>query len=108
MLVAGLIPVLLFAIGSLLPGAEASAMLGYFPEVPWLDSAQTWLYSRRIHWAPSAGLIFAVAGIGVMSLGATLARRQRPVLDALQARKRDARRRRVQYGPAERIEPTLF
>ena len=107
LVLAGFVPVLAFALGSLLPGAEASAMLGYFPDLPWLGSAQTWLDARRIKWAPSAGLVFALSGMAVMALGAAIAQRQRPLLEAMRARKEDARRRRRQYGPAERIEPTL-
>ena len=107
MILAGLFPALLFSIGTLLPSAEATALLGIFPAVPGLDVTETWLYARRIRWAPSAGLVFALAGIGVMILGATIVGWQRPVLDAREARKRDALRRRRQYGSFERIEPTL-
>jgi hypothetical protein len=104
---AGLLPALLFSLGTLLPSADASALLGVFPEVPGLDVTESWLYARKIKWAPSAGLVFALAGIGAMILGAALVRSQRPVLDAVKARKRDALRRRQQYGSPERIEPTL-
>lgn len=104
---AGFAPIALFALGSLVPGAEASAALGVFPELTWLSSAESWLQGRRVRWAPSTGLVFALAGLGLMVLGAAIARSQRPALDALQARRRDARRRRQQYGPRERVEPTL-
>lgn len=105
--VAGFIPVVLFAFGSLLPGAEASSMLGVFPELPWLDTAGTWLHSRRIKWAPPPGLLFALAGLGVMYCGAFLANRQADRMEALRARRQDARRRAPLYGSRERIEPTL-
>ena len=104
---AGFVPVLLFALGSLLPGAEASSMLGFFPDLPWLDTAGTWLHSRRIKWAPSPGLLFALSGLGAMYLGAFIASAQRPRFDAMRARRQDARRRAPLYGGGERIEPTL-
>ena len=107
LLLAGFVPVLAFAVGTLVPAAEASAMLGYFPDVSWLGSVETWLQTRRIRWSPPAGLVFALPGFAVMMLGAFVARRQDPVFDALQARNRDARRRVRQYSSSERIEPTL-
>jgi len=96
----GFIPVALFALGSLIPAAEASAMLGLFPEIPWLDA-------HKIRWAPHAGVAFALAGIAVMLVGSAIARRQQPVFDALRARAAEARRRARLYGNAERVEPTL-
>jgi hypothetical protein len=107
MVLAGFAPVALFSLGSLLPGAEASAVLGVFPELTWLSGAESWLQVRRIRWAPSTALVFALAGLALMVLGAALCGRARPALDALSARQQDARRRRRQYGPTERIEPTL-
>lgn len=107
LLLAGFIPVLAFAVGTLVPAAEASAMLGFFPDMSWLGSVDSWLHARRIRWTPPAGLVFALPGLAVMMFGAFVARRQDPVFDALQARKRDARRRVRQYNPADRIEPTL-
>ena len=107
LVLAGLVPVLLFSAGTLLPSAEASTLLGVFPELPWLGIAEKWLYSRKVKWAPSTGLLFALLGLGVMYLGAFVARYQKPTLESLEARRRDAQRRRQQYGPSERIEPTL-
>jgi hypothetical protein len=107
LVLAGFVPVVAFAIGTLVPAAEASAMLGYFPDMSWLSSAERWLQARRIGWAPSPGLIFALPGLILMYLGAAIARRQEPVFDAEQARRRDAQRRLRQYSPSERIEPTL-
>jgi uncharacterized membrane protein YfcA len=104
---AGFVPVLAFTLGSLLPGAEASALLGVFPEFSWLSGIEAWLHQRKVRWAPSAGLLFALPGLLAMLLGAALARSQRRALDAVDARKQDALRRRQQYGPVERIEPTL-
>jgi drug/metabolite transporter (DMT)-like permease len=104
----GFAPVVVFSLGSLLPSAEASAMLGVFPEMSWLSGAESWLAKRRIKWSPSAGLVFALAGLALMYLGATIARWQRGMLDAIKARRRDARRRAHLYGSRfERVEPTL-
>ena len=107
LVLAGLAPALVFTLGTLLPGAEASTMLGFFPDLSWLGSAETWLSARRIRWAPSTGLVFALLGVAAMFLGAALARWQRAALDAASARRADARRRRQQYGAMNRIEPTL-
>lgn len=104
LLLSGFIPVVAFAIGTLVPAAEASAMLGFFPDVSWLGGAETWLRSRAIRWAPSAGLVFALPGLIVMYLGAAIVRRQDIGVDTAQASRLDAQRRIRQY---ERIEPTL-
>lgn len=98
-LLAGFLPVLVFALGSLVPSAEASAMLGLFPDIPW--------FYAKVRWAPHAGVAFALAGLVVMLLGAAIVRRQRPVFEAMDARRQDALRRVRQYEPANRIEPTL-
>jgi hypothetical protein len=103
----GLVPVFVFTLGSLLPGAEASAMLGVFPDFSWLSGIDAWLHKRRVPWAPSSGLLFALPGLAAMLLGAAIVRWQQPALDAMQARREDARRRRREYGTDERIEPTL-
>ena len=108
LVIVGLVPVLVFTLAALLPGAEASALLGIFPELPGVDAAGKWLSSRRVKWAPSSGLILAVLGVAVMYLGAAIANWQQSALDAQKARKADARRRRREYGPHERIEPTLL
>jgi hypothetical protein len=100
LVLAGFIPVVAFALGSLIPAAEASAVLGLFPQIPWVDARKLW-------WAPPAAAAFALAGLAVMLIGNALVRRQRPVFDALQARTADARRRVHLYGPMERVEPTL-
>jgi hypothetical protein len=97
---AGFVPVLAFSLGILVPAAEASAMLALFPQIPWVDGAKFW-------WAPHAGVAFALAGLAVMLLGAAILRRQRPLFDAVRARKQDARRRAHLYGGMERLEPTL-
>jgi hypothetical protein len=97
---AGFLPIVVFALGSLVPSAEASAMLGFFPDIPWLDV-------RKVRWAPHAAVVFALAGLIVMLLGAAIVRRQRPVFEAMRARRQDALRRVRQYEPADRIEPTL-
>lgn len=110
LVLAGFIPVVLFALGSLMPAAEASAMLGFLPTLPpdWLSAAETWLRAHRIPWMPPAGLVVALPGVLVMRLGAAIAKRQTPVLDAIHARREDARRRvRLYRGETERLEPTL-
>jgi hypothetical protein len=107
LVLAGLLPVLLFALGSLLPSAEASALLGVFPDFSWLGDIERWLMARRIPWAPSAGLLFALPGLALMCVGAAVATSQEAALYALRLRAQDARRRVRQYGPMERIEPTL-
>ena len=107
LLLAGFIPVVAFAVGTLVPAAEASAMLGFFPDLSWLSSTEAWLNARRIRWAPSPGLVFALPGLVLMYLGAAIADRQKLLLDAAQARRREAQRRMRQYGSGERIEPTL-
>ena len=100
LVVAGLVPVAVFAIGALVPVAEASAALGLFPAIPWLDARKFW-------WAPPASVVFALAGLAVILLGATLVRRQAEVFEAQRSRREDARRRTHLYGGPERIEPTL-
>jgi len=109
LVLAGFLPVLLFSLGSLLPVAEASEMLDLLPALPsvWLNTAEAWLRAHRILWAPQAGLVFAVPGVLVMRLGAAIAKRQAPALDAMHARKQDARRRVPLYRQTERVEPTL-
>jgi len=104
---AGLLPVLAFAVGSLVPAAEASAMLGFFPELPWLAAVEHWLQVRRVRWSPPNGLVYAVPGLALMFLGAWISNRQRPALDAARARRADARRRAHLYGSPQRVEPTL-
>jgi len=109
LMLAGFLPVLIFTLGSLLPGAEASEMLALLPSLPsdWLSTAEAWLRAHRIAWAPQAGLVFALPGILVMMLGAIIAKRQSPALQAMHARKEDARRRVPLYREMERVEPTL-
>lgn len=100
LVLAGFSPVVLFALGSLVPAAEASAVLGLFPEIPWVDA-------HKVRWAPHAAVAFAIGGLIVMLIGAAIVRRQKPVFEAVQARTEDARRRIRQYGGVQRIEPTL-
>src|SRR4051812_31948569 len=99
---AGLVPVLVFAVGSLVPSAEASAMLGFFPDLPWLSGIEDWLHARPLRWSPPTGLIYALPGLAVMFLGATVSKRQDPTLDAERARRADALRRAPFYGGRER------
>jgi len=99
LIVAGFLPALAFTLAMLVPSAEASAVLGLFPAIPWVDA-------RKIWWAPHPMVTAALAGVAVMMIGATLVRRQRSVFDALRNRRADARRRAPLYG-MERVEPTL-
>jgi hypothetical protein len=103
LVLAGFLPVVLFALGSLVPDTG----LGPFPDISWLSEVERWLSSRRIRWAPSSGLVFALPGLALMYLGAAIARVQEAEIDALRNRRQDARRRVRQYGPMDRIEPTL-
>jgi hypothetical protein len=117
LVLAGFASVLLFSLGSLLPAEEASEMLGLLPAIPsqwlstveaWLRIAEAWLRAHKILWSPQAGLVFALPGLLVMTLGAAIAKRQMPVLHANRARKDDARRRVPLYrGATVRREPTL-
>ena len=104
---AGFVPVLLFAVGTVLPAAEASAMLGYFPNLPWLAGIDQWLHFRRVRWSPPIGLVYALPCLALMFFGATIAKRQDPKLAAERARRADALRRAPLYGRMERVEPTL-
>jgi len=106
LVIAGFAPVLAFAVGSLIPSAEASAMLGLFPDLPWLAGIDAFL-NARVRWSPPSGLLYALPSLCVMLLGAVIAKAQRPALEADRARKADARRRAHLYGSYERIEPTL-
>jgi len=104
---AGFVPVLVFAVGTLVPAAEASAVLGFLPELPWRAGLDSWLHVRRVPWSPPAGLVYALPGLAIMYIGAAIARRQDSARDAASARQADARRRAHLYGGPERIEPTL-
>lgn len=104
LVLAGFLPVLLFALGPLLPGPD----LGAFPDLSWLSNLERWLNARRIRWAPSSGLLFALLGLAAMYLGAALARAQDAALEVMRFHRWEARRRMRQYGPMmQRIEPTL-
>jgi hypothetical protein len=103
LVLAGFLPVVLFALGPFLPGAD----LGAFPDLSWVSNFGRWLSTRRIRWVPSTGLLYALLGLAAMYLGAALARAQEEALDALRFQAWEARRRKRQYGPMQRIEPTL-
>lgn len=51
----------------------------------------------------ASGLVSAMPGILVMVLGAAIAKRQMPGLDAIHARREDARRRVSLYRETERV-----
>jgi hypothetical protein len=54
-----------------------------------------------------AGLAIAVAGFAVMTIGATIVRRQLAVLEAAARYREDGLRRARQYYDGERIEPYI-
>ncbi len=112
LVLAGFIPVLIFAGASLLPAAEARPVLGLYPELPaqWKAKTQSWLKARRIAWTPEpvhVGLVFALGGVLVMLGGAAVARRQRLAIDTHRRIAADARRRAQHYRETGRIEPTF-
>lgn len=112
LLVAGFLPVALFVGGSLLPAADAAPALSLYPEIPpeWASKAERWMKARRIHWRPGpehAGLAFAALGFLVMLLGAAIAKRQAPALEAARRKRQDALRRAQQYRREGRAEPTF-
>ena len=76
------------------------------PQVPLPDLAA----DSRLMWLPQVlrtELAFAVLGVAVMVLGAIVAVRQRPVLDAARRRREDAARRIPQYRDGGRVEPSI-
>jgi hypothetical protein len=109
----GLLPVLLFALLSLLPGAQASApLLGLLPEfsAPWLAETKLGALLRKASAIPASlhgAFLLALAGVGVMALGKWLADRQAPVFEAARLRREDALRRVRYYRDGSRIEPSM-
>lgn len=96
---AGLVPVLAFVLRALLPAAAASVPL---PDVhvPWAEAVEAWFLARKVTLVTSelvTGLVIAVPGLALMALGAWLARRQEPVLQAQQLQRQDALRRARHY-----------
>lgn len=87
-MLAGFLPVLFFVAQSVLVNAATRRV----PEM-----------LSQLH----AGLVIAMAGFAVMMLGATIARRQLPVLAAAARQREDGLRRAHQYYDGERIEPYI-
>ena len=103
-MLAGFVPVLFFLALSIL----VSAGTGRVPDM--LGQFQGWSTLEKLAPIPSqlqAGLMIAVVGFAVMMLGATVARRQTPVLEAAERDRADSLRRAAQYYDGERIEPFI-
>lgn len=103
--------------------AKLARILGFALVLAGLASG-VWLAVHSIHpaplepWAPLRrlpsiaylsllALVVSLPGLAVMWLGATLALRQRDVLEANRREKQDRLRRVRQYGRDERIEPYI-
>jgi hypothetical protein len=103
-MLAGLMPILWFVAQSVLMSlgtGRAPGVLLQFDGWPALERLA--LIPHQLH----AGFVIAVMGFAVMMLGATLARRQVPVLEAAARRRAEGLRRAAQYYDGERIEPFI-
>ena len=103
-MLAGFVPVLLFVALSILMSAGTGHVTDMFGQF------QGWSALEKLGPFPSplqAGLMMAVVGFAVMMLGAALARRQMPVLEAAERDRMDGLRRTSQYYDGERIEPYI-
>ena len=103
-MLAGFVPVLLFVALSILMSAGTGHVTDIFGQF------QGWSALEKLAPIPSplqAGLMMAVVGFAVMMLGAALARRQMPVLEAAERDRMDGLRRTSQYYDGERIEPYI-
>lgn len=109
----GLLPVLLFVLLALLPGAQASApLLGLLPEItpPWLAETKVGALLRKATSIPASlhgAFLLALIGVGVMALGKAIADRQARVFVAARMREEDALRRVQHYREESRIEPSF-
>jgi hypothetical protein len=110
---AGFAVVLLFLLQSF---AGVALLPERAPQVPsaWLDVTAKRAPAPLRNWIPHrlpTGLPFAVLGLVAMMLGATLARRQIPVLEAAKLAAEDRLRRARQYAHDQdadgRIEPYI-
>jgi hypothetical protein len=95
----GFLPVMAFVLRALLPSAAAAVPL---PDVhvPWAVSMETWFLARKVTLVTSelvTGLVIALPGVALMALGAWIAQRQRPALEAGRLRQEDALRRARHY-----------
>jgi hypothetical protein len=97
--VIGFLPVMVFVLRALLPSAAAAVPL---PDVhvPWAVSVETWFLARKVTLVTSelvTGLVIALPGVALMALGAWIAQRQGPALEAGKLRREDALRRARHY-----------
>ena len=95
----GFLPVMAYVLRALLPSAAAAVPL---PDVhvPWAVSMETWFLARKVTLVTSelvTGLVIALPGVALMALGAWIAQRQRPALEAGRLRQEDALRRARHY-----------
>jgi hypothetical protein len=93
LMLAGLAPIIWLALNS----------VHSMPIEPWapLHRLPTLAYSSLL------ALVVSLPGLGVMWLGATLAARQKDVLEASKRAKQDRLRRMRQYVRDERVEPFI-
>jgi len=93
LMLAGLAPIIWLALNSAGPG----------PIEPWapLRRLPTLAYSSLV------ALVVSLPGLALMWLGATLAARQKDVLEANRREKQDRLRRMREYGREERVEPFI-
>lgn len=109
----GLLPVLLFVLRALLPGAQAAVpLVEFLPELslPWLAETKVGALLRKATSIPAdlhGAFLLAVLGMGVMALGKAIADRQAAILEAARMRRADALRRARHYRESARVEPTL-
>ena len=92
-------------------------MLAGLAPIVWLALSSThplpvepWAPLRRLPplaYSSLVTLVVSLPGLAVMWLGATLAARQRDVLEAYRRDKQDRLRRKRQYGRDERVEPYI-
>jgi hypothetical protein len=112
LVLAGLVPVVLFVAAALLPAPHGATALEAFPKASpeLMARADTFLAKRRIAWRPSPhhpALPFALLGLLVMATGALIAKRQQRALDQARLHRQDALRRAQQYRASERREPSF-
>ena len=94
LIVAALLPIVWFVASSVHPAVPTlPAFLPVAHRVPWLPHP--------------AALVFALASLALMWLGATIVARQNEVFDAHQKETADRLRRVREYGTDGRIEPYI-
>jgi hypothetical protein len=103
-MLAGFLPILWFVVQSVLVNGGTGRAPGVLPRFDgWPALEKLALIPHQLH----AGLVIAVVGFAVMMLGAALARRQVPVLEAAERQRAEGLRRAAQYDDGERIEPFI-